>query len=94
MNVKILSKSQHRVKFLLEKSNPAFANALRRIMKSEVPTMAVEFVDFEINTSGLFDEVVAHRIGLIPLTFDTPNSPIPERSSPALAVSLVFTSIL
>ena len=70
MNVKILSKSQHRVKFLLEKSNPAFANALRRIMKSEVPTMAVEFVDFEENTSGMFDELVAHRIGLIPLTFD------------------------
>src|SRR3990167_7633265 len=70
MNVKILSKSQNRIKFLLEKSNPAFANALRRVMKSEIPTMAVEFVDFEENTSGMFDELVAHRIGLIPLTFD------------------------
>lgn len=70
MNIKILSKSQTRIKFLLEKSNPAFANALRRIMKSEIPTMAVEFVDFEENTSGMFDELVAHRIGLIPLTFD------------------------
>ena len=70
MNVKILSKSQNRIKFLLEKSNPAFANALRRVMKSEIPTMAVEFVDFEENTSGMFDELVAHRIGLIPLTYD------------------------
>ncbi len=70
MNIKILSKSQRRIKFLLEKSNPAFANALRRIMKSEIPTMAVEFVDFEENTSGMFDELVGHRIGLIPLTFD------------------------
>lgn len=70
MNVKILSKSQKRIKFLLEKSNPAFANALRRIMKGEIPAMAVEFVDFEENTSGMFDELVAHRIGLIPLTYD------------------------
>ena len=70
MNIKILSKSQRRVKFLLEKSSPAFANALRRIMKSEIPTMAVEYVDFEGNNSGMFDELVAHRIGLIPLTFD------------------------
>ncbi len=69
MNIKILSKSQRKVKFLLEKSNPAFANALRRIMRSEIPTMAVEYVDFEENTSGMFDELVAHRIGLIPLTF-------------------------
>ena len=70
MNIKILSKSQKRIKFLLEKSTPAFANALRRIMRSEIPTMAVEFVDFEENNSGMFDELVAHRIGLIPLTFD------------------------
>lgn len=69
MNIRILSKSQTKMKFLLEKSNPAFVNALRRIMKSEIPTMAVEFVDFEENTSGMFDELVAHRIGLIPLTF-------------------------
>ena len=46
MNIKILDKSQTRIRFLLEKSNTAFANALRRIMKSEIPTMAVEFVDF------------------------------------------------
>ena len=70
MNIKILEKSDKRIKFVLEKSNPAFANALRRVMKNEIPTMAIEFVDFEENTSGMFDELVAHRIGLIPLTFD------------------------
>ena len=70
MKVKILEKSENRIKFLLEDSNVAFANALRRTMKNEVPTMAIEDVDFEENTSGLFDELIAHRLGLIPLTFD------------------------
>lgn len=70
MKIKIIDKSQGRLRFMLEDSSVAFANALRRVMKSEVPTMAVEDVDFEENTSGLFDEVVAHRLGLVPLTFD------------------------
>ncbi len=70
MKIKIMEKDDTKMRFLLEGANPAFANTLRRIIMNEIPTMAVEFVDFELNTSGLFDEVVAHRIGLIPLTFD------------------------
>ncbi|HLD39167.1 MAG TPA: DNA-directed RNA polymerase subunit D [archaeon] len=71
MNIKILEKSDMKVRFLLEKASPAFANALRRVAKNEVPTLAIEYVDFEENTSGMFDELIAHRLGLIPLTFDT-----------------------
>lgn len=70
MKMKILEKGDMKMKFLIEGSNPAFANTLRRIMMNEVPTMAVEYLDLEVNTSGLFDEVLAHRVGLIPLTFD------------------------
>ena len=73
MKIHILEKSHNRMKFMLDDSSVAFANALRRIMKNEVPVMAIENVDFEENTSGLFDEVVAHRLGLIPLTFDKDN---------------------
>jgi DNA-directed RNA polymerases I and III subunit RPAC1 len=43
------------------------ANALRRIMISEVPTMAIEDVDLYQNTSVIPDEVLAHRLGLIPI---------------------------
>jgi len=70
MKLKLLKKRKETMTFMLEDSNPAFANALRRIMINEIPILSVEFVDFEENTSGLFDETVAHRIGLIPLTFD------------------------
>ncbi|MFQ5647737.1 MAG: DNA-directed RNA polymerase subunit D [Candidatus Aenigmatarchaeota archaeon] len=70
MKVKILSKKREKLEFLLEEASPAFANALRRIMVSEVPTLAVEWIDVALNGSILFDEVVAHRLGMIPLVFD------------------------
>ncbi len=69
MGIKIIEKSDAKIKFAID-CDLGFANALRRIMMNEVPTMAVEYVIFEDNTSGLFDEALAHRIGLIPLTFN------------------------
>ena len=48
----------------------AIANAFRRILISEVATMAVKTVYFHDNTSIIQDEVLAHRLGLIPLKVD------------------------
>lgn len=48
----------------------SFANALRRILLSEVPTVALEHVYMWNNTSIIHDEVLAHRLGLIPLDLD------------------------
>lgn len=66
----MVSKKGENLRFVLEDTTPAFANALRRVMMSEVPNLAIDVVDFEDNTSALFDEVVAHRLGMIPLSFD------------------------
>lgn len=57
-------------RFCLESSSPAFANAFRRAMISEVPTLAIDEVRIYDNTSALFDEMLAHRIGMIPLETD------------------------
>ena len=71
MKIHILSKTDTEVKFLMEESNTQFANALRRIILSEIPIMAIDSVDFTENESVLYNEVIAHRLGLIPLVFDS-----------------------
>ncbi|KAI9586601.1 DNA-directed RNA polymerases I and III subunit RPAC1 [Glossina fuscipes] len=50
--------------------HPGIANAFRRLMLSEVPSMAIEKVYIHNNTSIIQDEVLAHRLGLIPLKAD------------------------
>ncbi|KAL2001195.1 hypothetical protein VTN02DRAFT_2120 [Thermoascus thermophilus] len=45
----------------------AIANAFRRILIAEIPTLAIEFVFVHNNTSVIQDEVLASRLGLIPL---------------------------
>lgn len=81
MKMKILEKKENRIKLLLEDTDAAFLNALRRIMLNEIATMAIEIVYMEENTSGLFDEVVAHRLGMIPLTFDIARYKLKEECS-------------
>ena len=70
MKIKTLHKKGDKLAFVIEGATPAFANALRRIMISEIPVLAIEWVDIHDNNSILFDEVIASRLGLIPLKFD------------------------
>lgn len=49
---------------------PAVANAFRRILLAEVATVAIEKVFVVNNTSVIPDEVLSHRLGLVPLAVD------------------------
>eukprot|EP00050_Salpingoeca_kvevrii_P010926 m.11467 g.11467 ORF g.11467 m.11467 type:complete len:372 (-) comp3158_c0_seq1:2372-3487(-) len=48
----------------------AIANTFRRILIAEVPTMAIEHCFVFNNTSVIADELLCHRLGLIPLKID------------------------
>ncbi len=55
------------LKFIAKNITPAFLNSIRRIILMDVPTIAIEDVIVIENTTAIFDEYIAHRLGLIPL---------------------------
>lgn len=67
MNIKIEEYSNDLLKFVISGCSRELVNSLRRVMISDVPTWAIELVQFEKNTTVLPDEFIAHRLGLIPL---------------------------
>ncbi|GBC70816.1 hypothetical protein HRbin02_00587 [Candidatus Calditenuaceae archaeon HR02] len=56
----------------------SMGNAIRRLIINEVPTMAVEEALVIENTSILTNEVLTHRISLIPFVTDLDNYVLPE----------------
>ncbi|KAG7368646.1 DNA-directed RNA polymerase I polypeptide, rpo1-1-like protein [Nitzschia inconspicua] len=66
----VLENNGNELIFELIGCDTSFANALRRILLAEVPTVAIEHVYMWNNTSIIHDEVLAHRMGLIPLDVD------------------------
>ena len=63
--IKTIDKSEEKIVIETDMSVP-LANALRRSV-NEVPTLAVDELEITKNDSALYDEIVAHRVGLIPL---------------------------
>lgn len=73
------NKTDNILTFILKDSSVAFANVLRKNIIAKVPTMAIEEVDFKKNSSVLYDEIIAHRLGLLPLTTDLKSYVLPEK---------------
>ncbi|KAL3479359.1 DNA-directed RNA polymerase [Aspergillus californicus] len=66
-NVEFHQNKQFEASFSLIGIDAAIANAFRRIVVAEVPSLAIETVYVHNNTSVIQDEVIAQRLGLIPL---------------------------
>ena len=78
MEIEIRRLEGDEMEFTLSNSNPAFANALRRAAMREVPLMAIDEVEFVMNDSAMYDEVISHRLGLVPLHTPLKGYVLPE----------------
>jgi DNA-directed RNA polymerase subunit D len=70
MNIKSISQKNEVSKFILQDSTVSFVNSIRRLILDEVTVMAIDTVEIRKNDSALYDEMLAHRLGLLPLTTD------------------------
>ncbi|MDR0508927.1 MAG: DNA-directed RNA polymerase subunit D [Candidatus Methanoplasma sp.] len=81
MEIEIIDMGETKGVFILRNSSPAMANALRRTMLTDIPKMAIDKVEFHLgpimvddkeyeSVTPLFDEIVAHRLGMIPVPTD------------------------
>ncbi|MFQ6128389.1 MAG: DNA-directed RNA polymerase subunit D [Thermoplasmata archaeon] len=82
MNVDVLKLDEKHAELIFEDVDPNFANALRRTLIADIPKMAIEDVEFHLgpirgeegeeyeSVTPLFDEIIAHRLGMIPIPTD------------------------
>lgn len=63
--MEIIEKSQEKLVLKIP-ANESLANAIRRSV-AEIPILAIDEVEVYKNDSALYDEVLSHRFGLIPL---------------------------
>jgi len=70
MKVKTIELKGNKGTIKIEDTYLHFVNAIRRTMISELPKLAIDDVIIYDNTSPLFDEIISHRLGLVPIPTD------------------------
>ncbi|NLL94208.1 MAG: DNA-directed RNA polymerase subunit D [Thermoplasmatales archaeon] len=82
MEIETIEMGEKKARFVIRDTSPAMANALRRALVNKVPKMAIDTVEFHLGSmrdeegkeyeskTPLFDEIIAHRLGLLPVPTD------------------------
>ncbi len=70
MKIELLKEDGKKAFYRVTGADPELLNALRRAIITDLPAFAIKEVDFFENTSAVFNEYLANRIGLVPLTWD------------------------
>ena len=77
-DVTFIDRGDRTVSFLVRGVTPAFANGVRRAILADVPTLSIDSVRVIENSSVMFDEQIALRLGLVPLS--TPDDYRPDEA--------------
>src|SRR5271157_3096557 len=78
VRAKVLEDTGDTITVQLEGLDRSYANAVRRFCISEVPSMAIDDVVILENSSVLYDEILAHRLGMLPIKTDLERYNLPE----------------
>jgi DNA-directed RNA polymerase subunit D len=70
MKIEVIDLEPKKIALKINDVKPYLVNSIRRILISELPKLAIDNVIIYDNTSALFDEIIAHRLGLIPIPTD------------------------
>ncbi len=70
MEIDVKKQDENEMVFIVRDAEVPFVNAVRRTAMMQVPKLAIEDVFIVKNDSAMFDEVLAHRLGLTPLVSD------------------------
>ncbi|EJW04273.1 hypothetical protein EDEG_01455 [Edhazardia aedis USNM 41457] len=70
IELEIINHTSNSLEFDLKNVDCSIANALRRILIAELPTMAIEYVNFYKYNGVIPEEILAHRLGLLPILID------------------------
>jgi len=70
MEIEVKSQNDNEMVFIVRDAEVPFINAIRRCAMVNVPKIAIEDVNIIRNDSAMFNEVLAHRLGLTPLVSD------------------------
>ncbi|NVM44058.1 MAG: DNA-directed RNA polymerase subunit D [Candidatus Lokiarchaeota archaeon] len=78
LKLDVLDQTEHKLVLVVEGISIEMINALRRIILTEIPVMAIDEVIILKNDSPLYDEIISHRLGLIPLKTDLDVYKLPQ----------------
>jgi DNA-directed RNA polymerase subunit D len=84
--VEFIERDDRDARFLVRGITPALANGIRRAILADVPTLSIDTVRFVENSSVMFDEQLALRLGLVPLT--TPEGEFDAEDVVTLAIDV------
>lgn len=82
MDIKIQEIEDNFIKFIISGVDFSFVNSVRRSLIADIPKMAIEDVEIHLgaisddegktyeSTTPLFDEIISHRLGLVPIPTD------------------------
>jgi DNA-directed RNA polymerase subunit D len=79
MDIQIIKEENNFLNLIIKDVTSSYINTIRRLMNVEVPVMAIDEINFIVNDSALYDEIIAHRLGLVPLRTDLQSYELREK---------------